>query len=363
MWDNVKGKNLRLFRSAFRILAGAGLLPEAGPVLARYTGIEETMSTTYTEPDLIVDGTPSEERPSGKQPHPSHRSRNRFAIAFRLLTATLGFFLSCQALVLVRYWEDHRYLQSLAARVMDPSTPPSEQTKQILTYFKGKPRRTNTSYFLLPFFDFLRPTARQVAEQGGDCADRSRLTLILLQLHNIPAEKWTLYSAAGRAKHSVVEVNTEQGKMVADPLFGLFFPRPEGGYYSISDLRGNPDLVRERVIEMEAHHQEPLAAQIERYPVSVYTYQYAKTMNWDKSPLTRFVYRGLRAIFGKRVDDLRRPVWPEEPTLVVAAGLGFLEIAILLALFVLRRAAIRRGQPVWDQTRFLSSRSASSIPA
>lgn len=364
MWDNVKDKNVRQFRSLCRVFSRIEPLAEAGPSLARYVSIEGTMPSSRTTPDLrSAARTPEESRPENSDVQSGPWGTNRFMVGFRMLMLVFGFLLCCQALVLVRYWEDHRFLETLAAQITDPTAPPSEQTKQILTYFRGKPRRTNFSYFMLPVFDFLRPTARQVAEHGGDCADRSRLTLILLQMHNIQAEKWTLYTADGHARHSVVEVNTEQGKMVADPLFGLFFPRPEGGYYSVSELRSDPDLVRERVIEMESHHQEPLAAQIERYPVSVYSYRYAKTMNWDKSPATRLVYRALRKLIGGRADDLRRPVWPEEPALVIAFGLGLVQIVIIFSLLVLRRFAMRRGLALWREAQIISSGATSSIPA
>lgn len=269
---------------------------------------------------------------------------NRFTITSRVLVGLLVLSLFGHFLVLGEYWKDHRFLKRLAAQIADPSAPPSEQTKQILAFFHGKSQDTNHSYFLFPFFEFLRPPARQVAETGGDCADRSRLTVILLKMRGIPSEKWTLYYPKGHPEHSVVEVETEQGKMAIDPLFGLFFPRPNGGYYGVADLRQNPDLVRARVAELEAHHQEPLAAPIERYPVDSYTYKYATTFNWDKTAVTRLIYRNLHRAFGSRVDDVRRPVWPEEPALIVSLVLGFLEVFLIICLLFVARFAPHPAQ-------------------
>ncbi len=66
---------------------------------------------------------------------------------------------------------------------------------------------------------------RQVMEQGGDCADRSRLVIRMLRLHGIEASKWALYTKEMKSVHAVVELEAETGKMVADPLYGLWFPR------------------------------------------------------------------------------------------------------------------------------------------
>ena len=363
MCSRVEDRNSSFVRSSdSRDLSGASPLAEVVPVLAMSGAMEDAMSGT----------NPNSAPHSGSPERPLYGSRfsltslggpKRFAITQGIFLLTFAFLLCVQAFALTRYREDRRYLTALASRVIDSSAPPSEQTKQILTYFKGKPRKTNMSYFMFPFLDFLRPTARQVAEQGGDCADRSRLALILLQVHGVSAEKWTLYSKEGRAKHSIIEVNTEQGKMAADPLFGLFFPKASGGYYSVAELRSQPDLVGQRVLEMENEHQEPLAAQIERYPVNANTYAFAKTMNWSKSAVTRLLYRVLRSTLGKQADDLRRPVWPEEPALVVTFGIGFLQVLLLFGLVMVRRAAVKHSEPLRQEARMMSSSAASSLPA
>ena len=86
------------------------------------------------------------------------------------------------------------------------------------------PAATNESFFLLPIFKFLkflRPTARQVVEYGGDCADLSGLLIVLLRSRHVKASKWALYSRDSRAQHAIVEVEVEVGKMVIDPLFGF----------------------------------------------------------------------------------------------------------------------------------------------
>ena len=77
--------------------------------------------------------------------------------------------------------------------------------------------------------------------------DRSRLVIRLLRLHGIEASKWALYTKEMKSVHAVVELEAETGKMVADPLYGLWFPRPDGGYYDIKELRQSPSILRGRI--------------------------------------------------------------------------------------------------------------------
>src|SRR5262245_39885049 len=87
----------------------------------------------------------------------------------------LAMALAVQAVALVSYANDRRYLEALFDRIADPSLPPSEQAKRVVLLLRDKSTDTGHSSFLLPVLAFLRPTARQVAEEGKDCADRSRL--------------------------------------------------------------------------------------------------------------------------------------------------------------------------------------------
>jgi hypothetical protein len=207
---------------------------------------------------------------------------------------------------------------------------PSAQVQQILDYLKDVPVIENESYFILPAFHFMRATPWQVVQQGGDCADRSRLMIVLLRLHGIRASKWALYSPEMKPVHAVVQVQTELGPMVADTLFGITYPRPEGGFYSISELREDPLLYRQRVEALQATHARPGGEKLESYPLNRYVFDHARTINWEKSEVMHLMYRGLHGIMGDRIDGVGRPFFAEQPALMVILLIAFAEAVLLL---------------------------------
>ena len=238
---------------------------------------------------------------------------------------------SIQVVSIDDYLDDKRYLQDLVNRIADPSLPPSDQVKEIIAFFRDKPASTNESYYLLPMFRFLRPTARQVAEGGGDCADRSRLLVVLLRLRGIQASKWALYDEKKRPQHAVVQVRAERGDIVVDPLFGLCFPRPDGWFFGIKDLKDDPEILRERIRFLTRRGERPGSLSLEHYPLNKYIYTNARTINWDKSFGMKMLYRVMYLVAGNKVDDIPRPAFAEEPAFMVIFGLIFGEAAILLA--------------------------------
>jgi hypothetical protein len=227
---------------------------------------------------------------------------------------------SLQLSCLVYYVQERRSLSAYLDSVSTPSLAATEQIKQVVSSLKNKPSEGNESYFLLPVFRFLRPTPRQVIENGGDCADRSRLLERLLQLRGISSSKWALYDAHGESVHAVIQADVESGKMVVDPLFGIWFPKPSGGYYAISDLKRDPGILRQRINELQAKGLKPGADSLASYDVDRYTYAHARTINWNKSAIMRYTYQLLHGLLGETADNLHRPAFVEEPPLLVFYG-------------------------------------------
>lgn len=255
-----------------------------------------------------------------------------------------------QGYVLAGYWRDQRSLEVLLERIASPSLPPSAQARMISNYLEMKSSDTNRSYLLHPSLAFLSATPWQVAIGGGNCADRSRFLVVLLRMRGIRASKWALYSPQGKPVHAVVELQSEQGKMVIDPLFDLWFPRPGDGYYGIQDLKRDPELLRQRVHYLRTSGKEPIGWVILGYPLDEYVYDGARTINWDKSALMRLSYQTLHLVLGERTNQLERPFFVEQPALMIAIGIAGLEALLLLAWLMLRwrRGRQRRastGQP------------------
>ncbi len=250
-----------------------------------------------------------------------------------------------QAHVLASYWRDQQNLRMLLDRIASPSLPPSAQARMIASFLEMKNNDTNRSFFLHPSLHFLSATPWQVAMGGGNCADRSRFMIVLLGMRGIRASKWALYAPSGRPVHAVVELESEHGKMVVDPLFDLWFPRPGGGYYGIEDLKRDPDILRQRVAYLRATGEEPIGWVVLGYPLDKYVYHNARTINWDKSALMRLTYKSLYAVLGERVNQMERPFFVEQPALMVAFGIAVVQASILLLWLVLgwRKARQRRA--------------------
>src|SRR6267378_1647486 len=255
----------------------------------------------------------------------------------RFFTTILILLLGLQSLSLAYYLREQRALAAYVGKVADPGLPRSEQVKAIVLSLKDKSGDGNEGYFLLPVFRFLRPTPWQVIENGGDCGDRSRLVIELLRLRGIHASKWALYNAQGESKHAVVQADVESGDMVVDPLFGIWFPKSQGGYYGIRELRQDPGILIRRLEELRAKGLRPGAARLEFYEINDYIYGNARTINWNKSFIMKSVYWALHGLLGVRADQIGRPAFVEEPPLMVIYGVAVLELVLILVWFIMTR--------------------------
>ena len=257
--------------------------------------------------------------------------RRRFFVTILILLLVL------QSVSFVYYLREQRVLAAYVGRVADPGLPPSEQVKALVLSLKDKSGDGNDGSFLLPVFRFLRPTPWQVLENGGDCGDRSRLLIALLRPRGIHASKWALYNAQGESKHAVVQADVESGDMVADPLFGIWFPKPQGGYFGIRELRQDPSILTQRIGELRANGLRPGAARLEFYEFNDYIYSNARTINWNKSSILKSTYWVLHGILGGRANEIGRPAFVEEPALMVIYGSAAFELALLLAWVIMAR--------------------------
>ncbi len=252
-----------------------------------------------------------------------------------LIAGVIACLFALQCISVIDYLNEEKYLLGLMDHVAPRSLPPSEQAIKVVESLKALPAKNfsalqeDSRYFLLPIFSFLRPMPRQVLEQGGDCADRSRLVIRMLRLHGIGASKWALYTKEMKSVHAVVELEAETGKMVADPDFGLWFPRPNGGYYGIKELRQSPSILQGRIQTLLREGVRPGSRDLKSYPIDEYTYQYAKSINWEKWGVTWPLYKALSIIMGPSIDYLQRPAFVEAPQLMVVILAAVLQGSLL----------------------------------
>lgn len=234
--------------------------------------------------------------------------------------------------LIVKYRDDNKYLLNLSGQIVSSQDIPSEKTIKFMKYIREEvPDKRNTSFFLLPVLRFLRPTARQAAENGGDCADSSRLLIRLLRLNNIQASKVALYDKQQAPQHAVVQVNIENNqKMVVDPYFGIYFPKKNAGkYYSLDDIKNTESILHDRVTALvdQGEQHRPL---LSRYPFAQYTYAQPRTINWDKSFLLKIIYQITKFFIGERVDEIKRPYFVESPALMLLYAVLSLQVIIVI---------------------------------
>ena len=238
------------------------------------------------------------------------------------------------AALLAKFVSDAAVVRA-AVDVPDHLTPSQKVVALAQFLDTSVPKAATLDRSFLPGLDFLRPTARQVLEHGGDCADRSRLLIVLLRNEGVYATKVALHDSQGSPQHAVVvaSIEDEDHSMVIDALFGMYFPKPDGGYYSVWEIQRDETILRERVKQLGADD-----AFIRGYPLEQYSYAAPKSINWSKSHAMSLLYQVLHSIIGDRVDRLPRPAIVSEPVLVTLVGLVSVQAALIMGVaWVARR--------------------------
>ena len=191
----------------------------------------------------------------------------------------------------------------------------------------------NDRYFLL---SRLGPTPIQVLELGGDCADKSRLLSALLNAIAIDSTLAMLYACETcPAVHTVVEARYSGDSVAVDPVYGVDFPAPDGGFLGIRELSADHGLVVDRIEELR-ELRGPLD-KINGYDYDTHSYRVVRTVNWTKNWMTRAV-GGFLGLIGHDPFLVRRPQLLEDPKLILFLT-GLLASAALLFVGAICRAA------------------------
>lgn len=227
------------------------------------------------------------------------------------------------------YALDRMQLRESALCVVGARNNSTQKTLSLMHWVHAIPQTAeNRRHFLLPR---LRATPMQVLESGGDCADKSRLLSAMLREVGVQSTMVMLFDPrTQRATHTVVCAFLEDGStMVVDPAYGLSFPVGESGrYLGLSDLRSDPLLLDKRLRELRQ-------ARGRRDPIQVYDpaaagYSLASSINWNRNPLTRWVYELLLPTWGEDIYSMPRPRFLEEPKLLIALVSSLLFAAVLI---------------------------------
>ena len=168
--------------------------------------------------------------------------------ASRITLLTSIIFLILSLACYVSYKNDISYLRAIVRANISTETSPKIFESINHWVYQNKGFKKNQGHFL---FESLGPTPVQVLNEGGDCTDKSILLMSMLESIGIDSTLVMLYGTDGKTPtHTVVEVRDGQFKAVADPVYDLVFPNPNGGFYGIEDLRKNPALLPNRLDDL-----------------------------------------------------------------------------------------------------------------
>ncbi len=223
-------------------------------------------------------------------------------------------FAAVAAVLFVSWKQDVALLQEVALR----ETAAYETVAQKVTnlnsyvYCKGGFAK-NRGYYILKRWG---PTPIQVLENGGDCADKSRLLSSLLAQIGVDSTLAMLYPCYSCPPgHTVVEARYEAERFALDPVYNIDFPDPSGGFLGLDDLSQDQESLATRIDELKAERGP--TDKINWYNYEKKTYRFVRTVNWDRNWMTRMVGSTLGAL-GYEPFFVRRPHFLEDPKLFVA---------------------------------------------
>lgn len=254
----------------------------------------------------------------------------------------------------VSFAQDESSLRKQAAEIAGAKATSAEKTLALLTWVHDIDQtRENDGYFLWPR---LRATPMQVWESGGDCADKSRLLSALLRQVGVPSTMVMCFDPKTAAStHTVVCAFMEDGStMVVDPAYRLWFPLgTRGRFAGLAELRQEAGILDERLAVLRA--ELPRTHPVHAYNAATAGYSQASSLNWNRDGLMRTLHAVLYPSWGEELYSLPRPLFLEEPKLLIACAgmtvaLGFLMVQpMVLRVRRLRSACIptraRRREP------------------
>lgn len=263
----------------------------------------------------------------------TRRRSRRLALA---CVALIGALLAAQAALMVIYFRDNAFLRGLVSDRVSGQETPSKLVIKFTEFVREEvPRKSVQKPFLADVFMPLRPPPKNVALLGGDCADKSRLLISLLRLYGVDSSKVALYDDQAVPRHAVVVAEIENGQeMVVDALYGMYFPKSSGGFHTVEDITADESILRQRLAALQAEGSDGYHPPIERYPLERYTYRQPRSINWDKSAISRQLYRALHVLFGDSVDDFERPFWVERPALMLILACAGTQVVLLFVLLL-----------------------------
>jgi len=116
----------------------------------------------------------------------------------------------------------------------------------------------------------LHPTTIDLMTANGACGSFSYVLARLYEGYRFPVRIAQMQAKGKYAAHNIVEVKTNDGWVVVDPLFDVYFKKPGGQLASFADVQANWDYYRQ---------------QLPKNYDSNYRYAGVRYSNWTKVPV------------------------------------------------------------------------------
>lgn len=193
---------------------------------------------------------------------------------------------------------------------------PEQRALAFAARISNRPWSPKDPPYLAPALAPFGATPSAVLQRGGCCSGTSRLYILCLAAIGIRANQITVYHRSGNAQHCLVEVRIPGGRLIADPVYGVYYTDGTGRRLGLEDLQAGVPVICALLpgtIRSGYPHDD------------YYNFDFAltKTANWTMSWQRRLAYTVLRASVGGSVDRLRVPAileWPQVLLIVPLLG-------------------------------------------
>lgn len=240
----------------------------------------------------------------------------------RILAVLSALLLLAFIFFLVAWFRERKNLQRLALSVVSQKCVEFEKLKNLNSWvYRNKGFAKNPRYF---FWKRLGPTPSQILEQGGDCADKSRLLSAMLSEIGLSSTLAMMYSSQdGEPVHTIVFTRTTEGLLASDPVYDLTFGSADNPV-TVQMLVADSSLMLADL--RRARAMRPSDDKIHFYDEATHHFDFVTTINWRKNDLFRGIAKFL-ALFGIDARFLFRPRILEDPLLFLSIGSIFFAIS------------------------------------
>jgi hypothetical protein len=214
----------------------------------------------------------------------------------------------------VLYVETTRYLERILDGISGGLPLTQKHVPEVVDYVHHRSSDMETTGMLKtsnPLFHLLKASPEQVDRLGGNCGNLVRLTVALLDVGGVDAQRVHLYNPAGLHLpnkepyvHAVLEARFDSSRAVLDPLFNIV-DRKNNAFASLLELKNSPELVAQQV---------PTT-----YPLSLFSFSGFRKIRWTILPFGENIHGVLAAIWGvTTVDGWAYPTFLERPYFVLS---------------------------------------------